>query len=55
MIARIIIGVVIGGAAGFACYKLIGCAGGACPLTSNPWTSTLAGILMGGLAAASFL
>jgi hypothetical protein len=54
MIARIIIGVVIGGAAGFAYYRFVGCASGACPLTSNPWTSTLYGTLMGGLAAASF-
>ena len=54
MIARIILGTVIGGAAGFACYKFIGRASGACPLTSNPWTSTLYGILMGGFVAASF-
>jgi len=54
VILKTILGAVIGGGLGFAYYKFVGCASGACPLTSNPWTSTLFGILMGGLAAASF-
>ncbi len=39
--------VVGGGALGFAYYKFIGCSSGACPITSNPWISTLYGALMG--------
>ncbi len=42
-----IIGVVIGGAAGFAIYKFIGCRTGACPITANPYTSVIYGALMG--------
>jgi hypothetical protein len=39
--------VVGGGALGFAYYKLVGCSTGACPITSNPWISTLYGALIG--------
>jgi hypothetical protein len=53
-LARIIIGAVLGGVLGFAYYRFVGCATGACPLTSNPWTSTLYGMLLGGLVAGSF-
>jgi hypothetical protein len=27
----------------------VGCASGACPITSNPWVSTIYGMVMGGL------
>jgi len=43
-------GLVIGAAAGFAYYFYVGCASGSCPITSNPWISTLYGSAMGGLA-----
>ncbi|MCX7827353.1 MAG: DUF6132 family protein [Verrucomicrobiae bacterium] len=46
---KIIIGLVIGGALGYANYRFIGCSTGACPLTSNPWISTLYGMLLGGM------
>jgi len=49
MTMRIIIGAVVGGALGFAAYKFIGCASGACPLTSNPWVSTLLGLGLGAM------
>lgn len=49
---RIILGIVLGGAAGFAYYKLVGCSTGACPLTSNPWITTLYGAAMGLLVTA---
>ncbi|MEK9136601.1 MAG: DUF6132 family protein [Bacteroidota bacterium] len=39
----------VGGAAGFLYYKVVGCKSGACPLTSNPWVSTLYGALVGAL------
>ena len=48
---RMIIGAVIGALIGFGYYKLIGCAGGACPITSNPWASTLYGAIMGFMVA----
>ncbi len=51
MILRLLIGLGIGGAAGFAYYRLVGCSTGACPLTSNPWISTLYGMFLGGLIA----
>ena len=41
----------LGGAAlGFGYYKLVGCSSGACPITSNPYISTLFGAVMGFLA-----
>ncbi len=47
MPVKIIIGAVVGGALGLAAYKFIGCASGACPLTSIPWVSTLLGLGLG--------
>lgn len=38
---------VAGAIAGFLYYKFIGCASGACPITSNPFSSTLYGLLVG--------
>lgn len=49
---RIILGIVLGGAAGFAYYKLVGCSTGSCPLTSNPWITTLYGAAIGLLVTA---
>ena len=54
MILRIIIGVVVGGGLGFAYYKFVGCSTGTCPLTSNPIISSLYGMVVGALVAASF-
>ena len=39
--------VILGGAGGFLYYRIVGCKTGACPLTSNPWISTLYGALIG--------
>lgn len=44
---RVVISVVVGGGLGFAYYKFIGCRSGACPLTGNPYISTLYGALLG--------
>jgi hypothetical protein len=54
VILKIIIGLVVGGALGYANYRFIGCASGACPLTSNPWISTLYGMLLGGMLGGTF-
>ena len=53
-IARILLGAVLGGAAGYGYYRFVGCSTGACPLTSNPWISTLYGMSMGILVAVNF-
>jgi hypothetical protein len=50
---RYFLGALIGGVVGFGYYKLVGCSSGTCPLTSNPWTSTLYGMVMGSLVAGS--
>ena len=39
----------VGGALGFAAYRFIGCTTGTCPLTSNPWVSTILGLALGAL------
>lgn len=43
------IGVIIGCVGGYAYYYYVGCASGACAITSKPLNSTLYGGLMGGL------
>jgi hypothetical protein len=53
MILRIIIGIVIGGVAGFLYYKFVGCRTGSCPITSNPLSSIIFGAIFGGLIASS--
>lgn len=46
---------VAGGAAlGFGYHKLVGCSTGACPITANPYISTLYGAVMGFLVSGSF-
>jgi hypothetical protein len=39
--------IVLGAAGGYAYYRFVGCRTGACPLTGNPWVSTLYGALIG--------
>lgn len=53
MLFRLLIGVVLGGAVGFVWYRLVGCATGACPITSNPVMSTVYGSAVGALLASS--
>jgi hypothetical protein len=49
MIVRLVIGVVVGGLLGFGVYRFVGCSSGTCPLTSNPWVSTIFGMVVGAL------
>ncbi|HOE26167.1 MAG: hypothetical protein IT574_03560 [Candidatus Aureabacteria bacterium] len=48
---RLALGIVIGGGAGFAVGYFGRCATGTCPLTSNPWVSTVVGAVIGALVA----
>ena len=49
-----ILGGVLGGMVGFMYYYFVGCANGTCPISSNPYMSTLWGLLIGGLFFNSF-
>lgn len=44
---RLIFSVVIGAGVGYLYYRLVGCSTGACPLTSNPYISTIYGAVLG--------
>lgn len=47
-----LMGAVIGGLAGyFVLYRIIGCSSGSCPITANPYTSIIYGIILGVLVA----
>lgn len=53
MILDIIIGATVGGVLGFGHYKLVSCPTGACPLTRNPWITTIYGMALGALFASN--
>lgn len=42
-----VLGLGLGGGAGFAWYRLVGCRTGACPLMSTWWSATLLGAIFG--------
>ena len=46
-IAKFILPVAIGAALGYTYYYFIGCNTGSCPITSNPYTTTAYGALIG--------
>lgn len=46
-ILKRILPVVAGGLLGYSYYFFIGCRTGSCPITSNPWISTIYGAFAG--------
>ena len=44
---KIGIGLAAGALLGYGYYYFIGCNGGTCPITSNPWNSIIAGMALG--------
>jgi len=50
-----LLGAAIGALGGYLYYRFIGCNSGACPLTQNPYTSTLGGALLGALLIDFFI
>jgi len=48
---RVLIGVGLGALLGFLYYRFVGCVTGACPITRNPYVSTIYGVLIGALVA----
>jgi len=51
MMIRMIAGPLLGAVIGFAFYRFVGCATGHCPITSNPWVSTIYGAVIGFMIA----
>jgi hypothetical protein len=51
---KIAIGVIAGGGIGFIIGYFGRCASGGCPLTGNPYVSTIVGAVLGGLIAGGF-
>ncbi len=47
VLKKISLGIIFGGALGFAYYYFIGCKSGTCGITSSPINSTLYGVLLG--------
>ncbi len=47
----LILGIGIGGIAGFLFYYFVGCTTGTCPITSNPYGSIIYGALMGAMVS----
>ena len=48
-IYRFLFGAILGAAAGFIYWKFVGCTGGTCAITSDPYKSVILFSLMGGV------
>ncbi len=51
---KYIIGGIVGATLGYLYYRFIGCPSGTCPITSNPYSSTIYGLIIGLLIASVF-
>ena len=51
---RYVIGTVIGAGLGYLYYRIVGCSTGACPISSNPYISTIYGAIIGFLLSNVF-
>lgn len=49
-----LIGMILGGIGGYIYYKEVGCVSGTCPITSNPYISTIYGMIVGALLLNTF-
>ena len=47
MLVRAILGIVLGGLAGFGLYRYVGCADGTCLIASSPWGSVVYCMILG--------
>lgn len=47
MTLRLILSVLAGASLGFGYHRIVGCRTGACPITANPYISTVYGALVG--------
>lgn len=54
LLIRKILTPLIGGILGFLYYRFVGCTNGTCPISSNPWISTLYGGILGYLIGSQF-
>jgi hypothetical protein len=54
MTLKLIAFIIVGAAAGFAYYKFVGCRSGTCPITANPYISTVYGAVLGYLISGGF-
>ena len=54
MALKLILGILVGGGLGFAYYHFVGCSTGSCPLTGNPYVTTIFGGMLGGMFAGAF-
>lgn len=51
MTLRLAAFVVVGALAGYGWHRLVGCRSGACPITANPYVSTVWGAVVGFMAS----
>lgn len=49
MSVHLFLGIFLGGLFGYGLYFFIGCTTGACPITANPWISTIVGAGLGAM------